>query len=38
MSSLALLVLSSVDHLDGLRVVSDHALHELDVRLGELNL
>ena len=37
MSSLPVRVLSSVGHLDRLRVVADHALHELDVGRGVLH-
>ena len=38
MSSLAVRVLSSADHLDRLRVMADHPLHELHVGGGVLHL
>ena len=37
MSSQAVFCLSSADHLHRLRVVADHALHELHVRLRVLH-
>ena len=38
MSSLAVRWLEQLDHVDRLRVVADHALHELDVGLAEPRL